>query len=71
MKSAKRFAIAGGGISGLTLAIALQRKGLQVTVYEQASPIKPLGAGPVLAGNAMKAFAQIGVDEGVVKAGKE
>ncbi len=70
MKSTKRFAIAGGGISGLTLAIALQRKGLQVTVYEQASPIKPLGAGLVLAGNAMKAFAQIGIDEGVVKAGK-
>lgn len=70
MSTTKRFAIAGGGISGLTLAIALRRKGLQVSVYEQASPIKPLGAGLVLAGNAMKALAQIGIDQGVVKAGK-
>jgi 2-polyprenyl-6-methoxyphenol hydroxylase-like FAD-dependent oxidoreductase len=28
----ERFAIIGGGIGGLTLAIAMQRKGFQVTV---------------------------------------
>jgi 2-polyprenyl-6-methoxyphenol hydroxylase-like FAD-dependent oxidoreductase len=36
MSKTKRFVIAGGGISGLTLAIALQRKGLQITFYEHA-----------------------------------
>jgi len=70
MNKTKRFVIAGGGISGLTLAIALQRKGLQVTVYEQATPLKPLGAALVLAGNAIKAFSEIGIDSKVVSAGK-
>ncbi len=70
MSKTKRFVIAGGGISGLTLAIALQRKGLQVTVYEQAFPVRPLGAALVLAGNAMKAFSEIGIDAGVEKAGR-
>src|SRR5690606_13716237 len=67
----KTYAIVGGGIGGLTLAIALQQKGYAVTVYENAPVIKPLGAGLVLAGNAMKAFAAIGLDQQVLKAGKE
>ncbi|MEJ0057527.1 MAG: NAD(P)-binding protein [Bacteroidota bacterium] len=32
----KKFAIIGGGIGGLTLAIAMQRKGFAVSVYESA-----------------------------------
>lgn len=67
----KTYAIVGGGIGGLTLAIALQQKGYAVTVYENAPAIKPLGAGIVLAGNAMKAFTAIGLDQQVLKAGKE
>jgi 2-polyprenyl-6-methoxyphenol hydroxylase-like FAD-dependent oxidoreductase len=67
----KKFAIIGGGIGGLTLAIALQRKGMNVIVYESASAFKPLGAGIALAANAMKAFADIGIADEVIKAGKE
>ena len=55
-----RIAIVGGGIGGLTLAIALQRKGFPVTVYEGAPAIQPLGAGLGLAANAMNAFLDIG-----------
>jgi 2-polyprenyl-6-methoxyphenol hydroxylase-like FAD-dependent oxidoreductase len=66
----KKFAIVGGGIGGLTLAIALQKKGFQVTVYENASEIKPLGAGLALAANAVKALAEIGISDEVLKAGK-
>jgi 2-polyprenyl-6-methoxyphenol hydroxylase-like FAD-dependent oxidoreductase len=66
----KNFAISGGGIAGLTLAIALQRKGFNVTVYEQAPEIKPLGAGLALASNAVKAFEEIGISEEILRAGK-
>src|SRR5690606_7910390 len=66
----KKYAIVGGGIGGLTLAIALQQKGFSVEVYENASAIKPLGAGIVLAANAMKAYAAIGIDQEVLNSGK-
>lgn len=66
----KRFAIVGGGIGGLTTAIALQRYGYQVTVYENAPGIKPLGAGLALAANAVKAFNEIGIGREVLQAGK-
>ena len=62
----KRFGVIGGGIGGLTLAIALRQKGFDVTVYESASQWKPLGAGLGLAGNAIKAFREIGLDKEVL-----
>jgi 2-polyprenyl-6-methoxyphenol hydroxylase-like FAD-dependent oxidoreductase len=66
----KQFAIVGGGIGGLTLAIALQRKGFDVTVYEQAPQIRPLGAGLGLAGNAVKALMEIGISDRVLRDSK-
>ncbi|KAB5566072.1 salicylate 1-monooxygenase sala [Coniochaeta sp. 2T2.1] len=38
-------AIVGGGITGLTLAIALHRRNIECTVYEQAPSFKEIGAG--------------------------
>lgn len=67
----ERFAIVGGGIGGLTTAIALQQKGFDVVVYEHAKEWSPLGAGIVLAGNAMKAFREINLDTQIVGAGRE
>ncbi|HEX6226886.1 MAG TPA: FAD-dependent monooxygenase [Chryseolinea sp.] len=69
MGRSKRFAIIGGGIGGLTLAIAMQRKGYSVTVYENAPAIKPLGAGLGLAANAVRAFMEIGISDDVLEAG--
>jgi 2-polyprenyl-6-methoxyphenol hydroxylase-like FAD-dependent oxidoreductase len=66
----KKFAIIGGGICGLTLAIALSRKGLNVQVFESAPAFKPLGAGLSLATNAMRALAEIGIDKHVMEYGK-
>ncbi len=71
MNSGKNFAILGGGIGGLSLAIAMQRKGMRVTVFEAAPYFRPLGAGLGLGANAVKAYADIGIDKTVVGAGKK
>ena len=40
-----RCIIAGGGIGGLVTALCLHKNGHDVTVYESAKSIKPLGVG--------------------------
>lgn len=67
----KNFAIIGGGIGGLTLAVALHRKGIAAKVFESAPSFKPIGAGLGLAANAVKAYVDIGIDQEVVGAGKK
>ena len=67
----KKFAIIGGGIGGLTLAIAMQRKGMDVKVFESAPQFKPLGAGIALAANAIKGFTEIGIADEVIRAGRK
>lgn len=69
MNTSQEIAIIGGGIGGLTLAIALQRKGFNPTIYEQAPELKMIGAGLGLSGNAIKAFSEIGIENAVLKAG--
>lgn len=64
------FSIIGGGIAGLTTAIALQRLGIQAHIFEAAPELRPLGAGIVLAANAMRAFQQLGIAEALIPAGK-
>ncbi|MDZ4716053.1 MAG: FAD-dependent monooxygenase [Cytophagales bacterium] len=71
MAAGKNFAIIGGGIGGLALAVAMQRKGLKVRVFEAAPVFKPLGAGLLLAANAVKAFAEIGIDQELIAGGKK
>ncbi|WVW85586.1 hypothetical protein I302_107624 [Kwoniella bestiolae CBS 10118] len=45
MSSQPRIAIIGGGISGVCLAIALQKRNLNITIYEQAPKFGEVGAG--------------------------
>lgn len=66
----RKIAIVGGGIGGLSVGIALQRKGFNVSLYEGAPKIQPVGAGLALAANAMKAFMDIGIGDAVLGAGK-
>ena len=44
--------VVGGGIGGLTLALALRRRGLEADVYEQASELREIGAAVALSANA-------------------
>ena len=62
-------AIVGGGICGLTAALALERRGIEPTVYEAASEYRPVGAGILLQTNALLVFERLGVVERVRSAG--
>jgi 2-polyprenyl-6-methoxyphenol hydroxylase-like FAD-dependent oxidoreductase len=62
--------IAGGGIGGLTAAIALRRAGFQVQVHERAPEIREVGAGITLQANAILALRRIGLDRTVMAAGR-
>jgi len=53
--------IVGAGIGGLTLGIALKKKGFTINVFEQANEIKAVGAGIVLANNAMQVYDKLGI----------
>ncbi|WP_298553839.1 FAD-dependent monooxygenase [uncultured Algibacter sp.] len=53
--------IIGAGIGGLTTAIALEKKGIKTRVFEQAEQIKPVGAGIILANNAMQVYEKLGL----------
>lgn len=68
--SIPRIIISGGGIGGLTAAIALKEVGIEAVVYEAAPTIKPVGAGLALAANAIKAFHKIGIRDAVISEGR-
>ncbi len=57
--------IIGGGITGLSTALALHQAGHEVSVYEKAPAIQPVGAGIWMAPNAMKVLNWLGVGEQV------
>lgn len=57
--------IIGAGIAGLTTAIALRQRGIDVTVAEAVPEIRGVGAGISLAGNAMRVLKHLGIDADV------
>ena len=61
MSQKPRVAIVGGGIGGLTAAVALHRHGVDVQVYEQSLQIGEIGAGVSLSPNAIKALRALGL----------
>src|SRR5262245_27681963 len=71
-----KVAIVGGGIGGLTAALALIREGIEVEVHEQAPELKELGAGVQISSNGTRVLYALGLGAacekvGVVVAGKE
>src|SRR5205814_809858 len=58
-----RVLIAGGGIGGLTAALALLKSGIDVEVYEQAAEVKEVGGGVQLAANGTSVHYALGVGE--------
>ncbi|MFE7567100.1 FAD-dependent oxidoreductase [Streptomyces sp. NPDC057539] len=58
-----RALVIGGGIGGLSAAVALRQRGWTVTVLERAPELTPVGAGLGLAPNAQRALDVIGLGD--------
>ena len=56
-----RVIIAGGGVGGLTAALALNQKGIAADVFEQTSGVRELGVGINTLPHAIKELAGLGL----------
>ncbi|MCX5002323.1 FAD-dependent monooxygenase [Streptomyces sp. NBC_00638] len=63
--AAARAVVVGGGIGGLTAAVALHLRGWRVTVLERSPSLARVGAGISLAPNALRALDVIGAGDAV------
>lgn len=63
--------IIGAGIGGLTLGNVLKQHNYDFTIYESASELKPVGAGIMMAVNAMQVFDRLGLKEEIENAGNK
>ena len=61
MRAERRALVAGGGIGGLSAALALARTGMQVHLFERAAAFREVGAGIQLSPNATRVLAHLGV----------
>lgn len=66
-----RIAIVGGGIGGLTLALALRQRGIEADVYEQAPQLTEIGAAVALSANATRELRRLGVLDTIAAASTE
>jgi 2-polyprenyl-6-methoxyphenol hydroxylase-like FAD-dependent oxidoreductase len=64
-----KIGIIGGGIAGLTTAIALQKVGIAAQVFDAAPRFEPVGAGLALAANAIKGFQRLNIADAVIAQG--
>ena len=63
MAGSLRIAIVGGGIGGLTAALALRARGVDANVFEQAEAVREIGAGVSIHPNAARLLKGIGLDD--------
>jgi FAD-dependent urate hydroxylase len=61
--------VIGGGVAGLSTALALQRAGIEVTVYEAAPQLPAVGAALQVWVNGMLALRRLGLEEAVASGG--
>ena len=66
-----RIAIVGGGIGGLTLALALRQRGIEAEVYEQAPELTEIGAAVALSANSTRELRRLGVIEALTAVSTE
>ena len=69
MSERLQIAIVGGGIGGLTAALALRARGLSVRVFEQAGEVREIGAGVSIFPNATLLLQRIGLADEIEKIG--
>lgn len=67
MKDRTHILIAGGGIGGLTAALALAQRGAKVDIFEKAPTFEEIGAGIQLGPNAMHVLTALGLEKNLMK----
>lgn len=60
-----KIAIVGGGIGGLTAALALHQADFDVHVYEQAAVLREVGAGVAVGSNAVRVLHRLGLADAI------
>jgi len=63
--------IIGGGIGGLTAALALLRQGFDVDVYEQAPELREVGAGVQVSANGTRVLFALGLENEIMSVASE
>jgi 2-polyprenyl-6-methoxyphenol hydroxylase-like FAD-dependent oxidoreductase len=71
MPRTPRVAIIGGGIGGLTAAVAMHQRNIEIEVFEQSPQISEIGAGVTLSPNAIKAYRALGLQAPIAAIGFE
>jgi 2-polyprenyl-6-methoxyphenol hydroxylase-like FAD-dependent oxidoreductase len=71
VETPRRVLIIGAGPGGLSAAIALQRVGIESTVFERGSRLGTLGGGLGVQSNALRALMRIGIGDRLLRAGSE
>lgn len=61
MRNQHSILVAGGGIGGLTTALALAKAGNKVSIYERSAEFLPVGAGLQLSANALSVLDSLGI----------
>ena len=64
-----RIIVVGGGIGGLTAALALRQAGFEVDVYEQAPELTQIGGGINMGPNAVRILRRLGLAAGLDREG--
>ena len=60
--AAQKVIVIGGGIGGLTAALALLKRGIDVELYEQASELREVGAGIQISSNGTRVLYALGLE---------
>ena len=67
--SDKHIAIIGAGIGGMTAAVTLAKKGVKVSIFEQAQELSEVGAGLTITPNATKGLMYLGLEKQMKEVG--
>jgi salicylate hydroxylase len=62
MSASKHVVVVGAGIGGLTAALALLKRGIDVEVYEQSNQLKEVGAGIQISSNGTRVLFALGLE---------